>query len=193
MRPRTSNLRRAWLSGACFVAVAGCSTTDTTVRQHYSAERVPALGQVSDTIWQDQEVNAEASKFVIYGHEFQRGIARLNLGGEDHVKQIAARLQEGVPFPVVIERSMNSPAPSEHQYPVNPNPALDNERRTMVVAALRLMGVEDAEQRVVVAPAFSESATSQEAEAAYLRGLQNGRTNGNFGGGFGGFGGGGVF
>lgn len=192
MRSRTSHLRRAWLSGVCFVAITGCAGTDTA-RQSYSPTRVPGLGQVSDAIWQDQEVNAEASKFVVYGHEFQRGVARLNTGGEDHVKQIAARLQEGVPFPVVIERSMNSPAPSEYQYPVHPNPALDNERRAVVIAALRLMGVEDAEQRVVVAPAFTESATEQEAEAAYLRGLQNGRTSGDFGGGFGGFGGGGFF
>jgi hypothetical protein len=187
-----STFWRAGLSSVCFAAVAGCSSADIA-RQHYSPQRVPALGQVSDAIWQDQEVNAEAAKFVVYLHEFQNGTARLNLGGEDHVKQIATRLQEGVPFPVVIERSMNTPIPSEYQFPVHPNPALDNERRQVVVAALRLMGVADAEQRVVVAPAFSEAATSQEAEAAYLRGLQNGRTSGDFGGGFGGFGGGGVF
>jgi len=191
MSTRKCWLQRGCVSGLCFIAVAGCSTD--VARMHYSPQRVPGLGQLSNAIWQDQEVNAEAAKFVIYLHEFQKGSAKLNLGGEDHVKQIAARLQEGVPFPVVIERSMNSPVASEYEYPVHPSPALDNQRRTVVVAALRLMGVEDADERVVVAPAFSESATSQEAEAAYLRGLQNGRTSGNFGGGFGGFGGGGVF
>ena len=183
--------RTACLSAAG-IMLAGCVGTNPA-RIYYDAARVPALGQVSDVVWQDQEVNAEGAKFVVYHHEFQRGSAELNTAGEDHVKQIAARLQEGTPFPVVVERSMHSAGQGQYQYPVNPNPALDNERRTVVVSALRLMGVEDAEQRVVVAPAFSEAATSQEAESAYLRGLQPGYNNSGFGGGFGGFGGGGIF
>ena len=192
MNTRKSWLKRCCVSGLCFIAVAGCSNNEWALAP-YSPQRVPGLGQISDAIWQDQEVNAEAAKFVIYVHEFQKGSSKLNLGGEDHIKQIATLMQQGVPFPVVIERSQSTPVASEYQYPVHPSPALDNQRRSVIVAALRLMGAEDAEERVVVAPAFSESATSQEAEAAYLRGLQNGRTNGNFGGGFGGFGGGGVF
>jgi outer membrane murein-binding lipoprotein Lpp len=192
MKRHLLTFRFAFLGSAASLLLAGCAGTNPA-RIDYDAARVPALGQMSDALWQDQEVSAEAAKFVVYHHEFLRGSARLNTAGEDHVKQIAVGMQAGTPFPVVVERSMHSAGPGTYQYPINVNPTLDNERRLVIVSALRLMGIEDADQRVVVAPAFSEAATSQEAESSYLRGLQSGYNNSGFGGGFGGFGGGGFF
>lgn len=136
----------------------------------------PPQGYASDPIWQLQERNAEASDFVVYDHEFVGETFRLNKSGEDHVKQIAARLRAGAPFPVIVEQAFNSAAPgaTEYQYPVYNNPQLDLERREMVARALTAMGVEDAQDRVVVAPALTPGLEAVEAERAYRRGLSNG-------------------
>lgn len=179
---------------AMWIGVMGCTGQDLNpASSFYSAPRVAPLGALSDSVWVAQEGEAEASKFVIYDHEFKLNTTRLNTAGEDHLKKIAARLHEGTPFPVVVERSMNGRSRGEYHYPVSPNPDLDNERRDVVIAGLKLMGVEDADVRVVVAPATAEAGTSTEAESAYLNGLQGGSSTNGFTGGFGGFGGGGVF
>jgi hypothetical protein len=147
------------------------------------------LGTLSVPIWQTHERNAEASDFVIYEHEFQVDGIRLNYAGEDHVKQIAARLNGGIEFPVLVERSRHSVDPySEFKYPVHLNPALDLRRREVVVQALLAMGVEDAEHRVVISPALTDGYESFEAQRAYMRGV-----SGSGFGGFGGSGGGGRF
>jgi hypothetical protein len=188
----------AWagLIGICLLA-AGCAGAANPAYAIYGNHgRLAPLGAISDSVWLDQEVSGEASKFVVYDHEFKLRSTRLNLGGEDHVKKIAARIQEGASFPVVVERTMNDKSEGRYKYPVGPNPELDNQRREVVVAALRLMGIQDADDRVLVAPALATSATGQEAESAYLRGMRPGRNSGAFGGGFGGFGGfggGGMF
>lgn len=158
-------------------------------RSHWNRGYAPPPmpnGTLSSQIWRGQEHNAEASDFVIHEHEFVLGGTRLNYAGEDHVKQIAARLQTGQQFPVLVERSRHTVrATDEYKYPVHLNPVMDMARREVIVQALLAMGLPDAEQRVVVAPAYVPGYTGNEAQAAYLRGLQ-----GNFGGGGGGFGGG---
>lgn len=154
------------------------------------------LGTLSDPIWQAQEENAEPSKFVIYQHEFKLNEARLNSAGEDHVKQIAARLLSGQNFPVLVERSNTSKrADTEYEYPVHLNPELDMRRRAMIVQALTAMGIADAEQRVIVSPALTRGFQDGEAERAYYQGFSGYGTGGygGFGGGFGGFGGMGGF
>ena len=59
------------------------------------------------------------------------------------------------------------------------------------------MGIEDADDRVVVAPAVATGQRAFEAERAYRQTMQNsngfGGGFGGFGGGIGGFGGGGFF
>jgi hypothetical protein len=152
------------------------------------------LGSVVDQIFMQQEINAEASKFVIYMHEFELNEStndgwRLNAYGEDHVKQIAANLLRGDPFPVIVERSQTSVRPgTTYRYPIHFSDQLDARRRLVVVSALRAMGVVDADQRVIVAPAYAEGLTAGEASRAYTRSVSG---NGAFsGGGFGGFGGG---
>jgi hypothetical protein len=159
------------------------------------------LGTKVDQLMQTQEDNAEASKFVIYQHEFELNEhkegrisdgLRLNAYGEDHVRKIAENLRQGAPYPVVVERSQTSPkAGTKYQYPVHYNADLDMNRREVIVRALTRMGIEDADMRVVVAPAFAQPLNGNEAESAYGVGISGGGFGGGgFGGG--GFGGGGF-
>jgi hypothetical protein len=155
------------------------------------------LGHEVDMIMRTQEDNAEAAKFIIYVHEFKlndynrdenkhEGGWRLNEYGEDHVARIAERIRCGVNYPVVIERSQTTVwEDSEYKYPIHFNPELDLKRREVVVRALTAMGIHDADQRVVVAPAFVEGYTDAEAERAYNEAIN---AQGGFGFGFGGFG-----
>ena len=157
----------------------------------------PPLGTQHDEIMMQQEINAEASKYVVYSHEFddldKNGPGwKLTPYGEDHVKQIAVNLQRGDEFPVVLERSeISIQEGTELEYPVHFNEALDRKRRQMLVASLQALGVADADERVVVGPAFAEGITGTEASRAYGRGIRGGR-NGS-GGGMGGMGGMGGF
>ncbi len=130
------------------------------------------LGTLSDPIWKNQESNAEYSDFVIHQHEFTGNTEVLNTGGEDHVKQIAARLLAGQDALVLVERSMTSPKPgTEYQYRVHPNPELDMRRREIVVRSLLAMGIADAAERVVVSPDLTPGITADEAESAYRQGI----------------------
>ncbi len=164
-----------------------CGTSGDTWKNHYQAPPPPErLGAVSDPIWRNQEANAEVSDFTVYDHEFQGDTERLNLAGEDHVKQIAARLSRGQEAPVVVERSMRAPARTgEYRYAIHADPKLDMRRREILVRSLSAMGIADAEQRVVVAPAMAAGVTGNEAESAYRQGLGGsdyGAGSGNFGG-----------
>ncbi len=187
------------LAGATVTCTTGCQTWRVAKDGYQTPGPVRGLGTINDQIFQLHEENSEASEFIVYDHEFNLHTAVLNTAGRDHVKQIAARCQQGQPFQVLVERSMNTVRESsKYKYPVNPNPALDMRRREVVVYALNAMGVENAEQIVVVAPAPNEGLDAQEASQAQQRlgfggfgGLGGfGRGFGGFGGGFGGFGGG---
>ncbi len=172
-------------TGVLILLFAGCQW-----RQYYAPPSPQPLGTLSDPVWQNQESNAEMADFIIYEHEFQRDAEWLNTAGEDHVKQIAARLLGGQDARVVVERSMSSARDeTEFGYPVHPNPELDLRRRDIIVRSLAAMGISDADERVLVAPSFAQGITGNEAEAAYRTGL----TGGTFGapgiGRFGGFGG----
>jgi len=182
------------------IGLIGCSLVFSTVgcqgrrlaREIYEAPSSPTpLGTLSDDIWQNQEVNAEAADFIVHQHEFQQDSLRLNTGGEDHIKQIAARLRDYDDFPIVVERSMMTPREdTEFKYPVHPNVELDLNRRLVVVKSLVALGIDNADELVVVAPTFAPGIKGTEAERAYLQGLSSG-FGGGFGGGLGGgFGGG---
>jgi hypothetical protein len=171
------------------VLTCGCSDLNRRNRTRAVSIQSAPLGTLSDAVWLDQEQQAEASEFVMYSHEFKLRSRILNMDGEDHVKQIASRLRNGADIPVIVERSMDNNQVGLYHYPVNPNPELDNQRREIVVAALMQLGIPNANEIVVVAPAFATSANGQEAEAAFQRGLGIGFTGNSFGGGFGGFGG----
>jgi len=150
----------------------------------------PPLGTQSDAIWRRQEAGASASDFVIYQHEFVKNGIRLNTAGEDHLRSIAARLHCGAPLPVIIERSMTHVRPdTEFHYPVHPDFELDKRRREAVVATLIAMGIPNADQNTVVAPAMAEGFNAEEAAAAYNESFSNssrgnnGHGNGNGNGG----------
>ena len=114
----------AALSVLALALLAGCSAWCNGVARR-TERRTPTdpLGTQSDEIWRRQVAGAAASQFVVYQHEFVKDGVRLNMGGEDHVKSIAARLHAGECLPVIVERSMTSKDPdSTYHYPVNPNP-----------------------------------------------------------------------
>jgi hypothetical protein len=184
MTEHRSTGARAVACGLAVLFVTGCG---------WFGKDKPAaapMGALSDPIWRMQEEHAERSDFVIYQHEFKRDAEWLNTGGEDHVKQIAYRLLSGHDAQVVVERSMTASRPdTEFQYPVHPDPKLDLRRREIIVRSLVAMGVTDADQRVLVAPALTPGLTGNEAESAYYRGVGDmGRNSGmGYSGGFGGF------
>ena len=179
------------------------------------------LGAVVDEANLMQETNAELAKLVIYSHEFEineqtdrlnndrarkiessfqfrpeprvRGI-RLNPYGQDHLRQIAGILMQydNPNLLVIVERSETSKKwRTKHRYPVHLNDELDEARRQIVVAALAALGVEQADELVVVAPVFTTGLNAGEAAAAYRSTMQNSGTfyNGGSGAGFGNFGG----
>ncbi len=117
---------------------------------------VQPLGAMSDCVWAHQEANAERSDFVVYENEFGADSEILNTAGEDHVRQIAARLASGQNAQVLVERSMSSArADTKYQFRVHPNAELDLRRREIVVGSLAAMGICDAEARVLVAPSLA--------------------------------------
>lgn len=187
----------------------GCRQLSVARRLYEPPPSQMPLGTTVDQIWQMQERSAEASDFVVYQHEFQVDSTELNPSGKNHVMEIAYRLQQGQEFPVVVEQSNNSIQPgSEFEYPVHLNPALDMQRRGAITTALERLGVPNAADRVVVAPAYAPGQQAGEAVSAYQRGVRSfggfgglgggffggaGGVGGGFGGGFGGLGGGGFF
>jgi hypothetical protein len=132
------------------------------------------VGQVSDSFWETQQTNAEAADFIFYDHEFRGNTAELAPGARRHLEQVALRLAH-VPFPVVIEQS-----------PHNKQPQVDEARRRAIVEHLARMGVADCHDRVIIAGAFPEGLTAQEAEGAYYGGVLSdvfgGGTGRRFGG-----------
>ncbi|MCA9138863.1 MAG: hypothetical protein KDB00_18960 [Planctomycetales bacterium] len=167
------------------------------------------LGSKVDEINRIQEENAELIKFTIYAHEFEinlqddysdggpqakskstfnyqdaprlKGI-RLTAAGEDHVRQIAAHLnqignQKAYPR-VVIQRSETSKKwETKHHYPVHENTELDLLRRTVVVTVMESLGVADAQEIVIVAPAMATGMSAVEATSAYRNAIIRGRGN----------------
>ncbi len=164
-------MRKLLLLGL-IVLSGGCHYLHKVQAVYQPPPPVEPLGTKSDAIWRVQEANAEASDFVVHQHEFAYNGHKLNMAGEDHVKQIAYRLRQGQDFPVVIERSLTTVRQgTQFRYPIHPNPELDMKRREVVVRALTAMGVEDAEQRVVVAPAYVPGMKATEEAAAYRRAI----------------------
>ena len=105
---------------------------------------------------------------------------RLTPSGQDHLRAIANQLRHQIPQfentylqprqQVIVERSQTSKRwNSLHRYPVNLNRELDEFRRRIVVNALTGLGVANADYLVVIAPAYPEGMSAQEASTAYGR------------------------
>ena len=80
------------LIAAAVLGTAGCQPDGV---QGDRRPIVQPLGAMSDCVWAHQEANAEHSDFVVYENEFGIDSEILNTAGEDHVRQIAARLASG--------------------------------------------------------------------------------------------------
>lgn len=129
-------------------------------------DRPLAVGATTDAFWATQQTNAEAADFIFFDHEFEGNTAMLTSGAKKKLMSVALRL-EHVPFPIVIEESLH-----------DRRPQLDVARLRTVVEQLARLGVEDAERRVIIAPAFAEGVSAVEGEAAYHRVL-SGEAQGN--------------
>jgi hypothetical protein len=182
----------AIMIAAALLGMAGCQGAGS------QGDRPPVqpLGAMSDCVWAHQEANAERSDFVVYENEFGVDSEILNTAGEDHVRQIAARLASGQDAQVLVERSMSSARPdTSYHFRVHPNPELDLRRREIVVGALAAMGICDAEARVLVAPSLAPKYRYGEPPTMEPRMSPNVGFGGfSFGAGYGGgFGGGGAY
>jgi hypothetical protein len=138
------------LSAAAFCG--GCGW-----HSEYRAPSVPdvyPLGAVNRAHYQTMQNNGAAADFILHQNDFSGTTSELSPAGKDHLLEIAARAHS-VPFPVVIERTEN-----------NANSTLDEQRRASIAQVLADLGVPDAHQRTVVAPAYSKGLTGPEVEAA---------------------------
>lgn len=178
------------VAGVMALTITGCPSWSWTDFGFHRPRAAP-LGTLSDPVWQNQEHNAERSDFVVHEHEFVGSSEFLNTLGEDHLKQIAARLAAGQDAQVLVERCRNYARPeTEYKYPVHPNPDLDVRRREIVVRSLLAMRIGDADARVVIAPDLAPNYRATDSPAVYYepdnnqRGFSNGVSG--FGGGFGG-------
>ncbi len=145
----------ALMVGAAVLAAGGCPGWKEILPQRPAAS---PLGTLSDPVWQNQELNAEKSDFVVHEHEFIENSEFLNYAGEDHLKQIAARLSSGHDAQVIVERTRNFARPeTEYKYRVHLNPEMDMRRRDVVVRCLLAMKIADADERVVIAPDLAPS------------------------------------
>ena len=174
------------------LAIIGCKTP---YRGGTPIQPQP-LGSVVDAVNQIQEENAEFAKLIVYAHEFELNQPRkrlnkpraamvsgdqvfqpgqtepmgfrLNDAGVDHVRQIANFLRSNPDQTVVVEQSDTSRKWNTlYQYPVHPNPALDEQRRAVVVSTLESLGIHHANELVIVSRAFPTGQHSQEAARAY--------------------------
>jgi len=169
MRARTQ-LRKvlAGMVGILLLATAGCPGRPS----------VSPLGTHIDPVWEKQEANAERSDFVVHEHEFIDNGEILNTAGEDHLKQIAARIISGQDARVIVERTHNFARPdTEYKYRVHTNPEMDMRRRDIVVRCLAAMKVSDADSRVVVAPDLAPEYRAGEQAATDFGDTLNGQTN----------------
>src|SRR5262245_27974354 len=155
------------LAAACLL-IGGCACDHHHCQKGYGGppygpahDRPFPIGQVTDSHWETQQANAEAADFIFYDHEFRGNTAQLSPGAKQHLEQVALRL-EHVPFPVVVEQSLH-----------NARPELDLARRQTLVEQLARLGVQNIEERVVIANAFPEGYTGIEAENAYYNVISN--------------------
>lgn len=141
------------------------------------------LGSTVRAHYHTMQTNGEAADFILHRLDFVGSTAELTPAGRDRILEIAARARSA-PFPVLIERSWN-----------NANPELDQHRRRIVAAILTDLGIPEADQRVIVAPAYGKGITSQEGQMDYYQFIYS-RGYGGYGyGGYGnagGFGAGGL-
>jgi hypothetical protein len=123
---------------------AGCDCASTP--------RLYPLGAVNQAHYEAMQANGQAAAFTVHEFEFIGTSSELSPAGKDHLLEIAGRVR-AVPFPIVIERSDG-----------NSNPTLDEHRRASVAQVMLDLGIGDAAQRTIVAPAYGKEPIGREAE-----------------------------
>lgn len=124
-----------------------------------------------------QAAKADLDNFVFYRNEFAPGKAVLGPYGSYHLNKVIKRLPM-VPFPVLVQQDLD--------------PALNEARRQVLVAAFLTAGIVDADARVAVGFPLAEGLYGDEAPRAYLRLINGGGRGGAGGAGIGAGGGFGV-
>jgi hypothetical protein len=168
------------LGGLAAVGVVGCVCNGCGVGGHPPVDVPAPNGYYVNKFQEIQAAKAEPTDFVFFPDEWFQGGTQLGPYGQYHLTQVIRRLPS-VPFPVVIQ-------------PVT-EVAKNDTRRQVIVDALKLAGVEDADPRVIVAYSDAEHLRAEETELTYYqmiynRLLRNGAYNRGYGGfGFGGYGG----
>ena len=146
---------RASLGVSLGLAVTGlCGGCGWNAAAHtpYCAEAYP-LGTLNQAHYEAMHAKGRAAAFILHQNDFLGSTSELSPAGKDHVLEIVNSART-VPFPVLIERSDN-----------NANPSLDERRRASVAQVLADLGIADAQQRTIVAPAAEKGLSSAEAEA----------------------------
>ena len=177
-------------AGTLLAVAGGCGRAE---RCDFMGAITPMpLGTLSDQIWQTQEANGEASDFVVHENEWRGNSAVLGESGKSHVKQIAVRAASQQ-FPIIVQPSSRSVRPdSRFGYPVSNDSELDATRRALVVEALQILGVPDADARVVVAPAYTPGSYGFRGDQNFTNFAFPSAGGGGAGAGGGGAGGGGA-
>src|SRR6202035_3359428 len=115
---------------------------------------IPAPLGTSVRSWQQAQATVAAQDaFVIYLHEWYTA-KELGPFGRFHLDRIAERLSS-VPFQVIIQPDLH-------------NAALNEARRTSVIAFLCGKGITDAPQRVIIGFPLAEGLFGDEAGRVYL-------------------------
>jgi hypothetical protein len=146
--------RNVFAVAACLMLLALCGGCGWHAEcRSPSVPDVYPLGAVNRAHYEVMQTNGEAADFIVHQFEFVGSTSELSPAGKDHVLEIAARARS-VPFPILIERTDN-----------NANPTLDEHRRASIAQVLLDLGIIDAQQRTIVAPAYGKGLSGGEIEA----------------------------
>lgn len=99
--------------------------------------------------FETQAAKAEADDFVFYRHEFYMDGKELGPYGQYHLRLVANRIHT-VPFPILVQAV--------------PDPKLNEARRQTVILALKRVGLDDIDHRVIVGFPEAEGMSGEEAE-----------------------------
>jgi hypothetical protein len=149
------------------------------------------LGQAEYAHARTQAANGLAARMVFYHYDFVEGTSQLNFRGRDKLATVAAVLPTTF-FPVVVERTTKV-AGLELTQSEAKAAALDESRRSIILAELGKGSFPVPPERVVIGPSIAYGMTGVEALLIYGRQLSNLSSGGAVGaGGAAGFVGGGL-
>ena len=168
-----------FLSGVCFI---GCESHGGLFGVDRCADipkgAMPATTGTFACQWQTAQINrAQQDHYVIYQNEWFQDGPQLGPYGQQHATRLAATLPV-VPYKVVIEPKFDQ---AKNAF----DTTLDHARRDSMVHYLESRGIDDAENRVVIAYPIAEGLSADEGARAGAI-VQGGGGQGNNLGGFGG-------